>query len=38
MLGHTNIRQTQRYAKVMAESVHEEFSKVAEKLQNMSNP
>ena len=38
MLGHTNIRQTQRYAKVMAESVHEEFAKVAEKLQNMSNP
>jgi site-specific recombinase XerD len=38
MLGHTNIRQTQRYAKVMAESVHEEFYKVAEKLQNMSNP
>lgn len=38
MLGHTNIRQTQRYAKVMAESVHEEFAKVAEKLQKMSNP
>jgi integrase len=33
MLGHTNIRQTQRYAKVMAESVHEEFAKVAEKMQ-----
>lgn len=38
MLGHTNIRQTQRYAKVMAESVHEEFAKVAEKLQKISNP
>ena len=38
MLGHTNIRQTQRYAKVMAESVHEEFAKVAEKLQKKSNP
>jgi integrase len=38
MLGHTNIRQTQRYAKVMAESVHEEFAKVSEKLQNKSNP
>lgn len=25
MLGHTNITQTQRYAKVMAESVHEDF-------------
>ena len=35
MLGHTNIRQTQRYAKVLAESVHEDFDMVAEK---MSNP
>lgn len=25
MLGHTNITQTQRYAKVMAQSVHEDF-------------
>ena len=32
MLGHTNIRQTQRYAKVMAESVHEEFDRISEKL------
>lgn len=32
MLGHTNIRQTQRYAKVMAESVHEDFDMVAEKM------
>ena len=32
MLGHTNIRQTQRYAKVMAESVHEEFERISEKL------
>jgi integrase len=31
MLGHTNIRQTQRYAKVLAESVHEDFDKVAKK-------
>jgi integrase len=30
MLGHTNIRQTQRYAKVMAESVHEEFNRISE--------
>lgn len=29
MLGHTNITRTQRYAKVMAESVHEEFTKIA---------
>lgn len=35
MLGHTNIRQTQRYAKVLAESVHEDFDMVAAK---MSNP
>ena len=33
MLGHTNIRQTQRYAKVLAESVHEDFDMVAEKMQ-----
>ena len=33
MLGHTNIRQTQRYAKVLAESVHEDFDMVAAKLQ-----
>jgi hypothetical protein len=32
MLGHTNITQTQRYAKVLAESVHEDFDKVAEKM------
>lgn len=28
MLGHANIKQTQRYAKVLAESVHEEFDKI----------
>ena len=43
MLGHTNITQTQRYAKVLAESVHEEFDMIAEKLETkkrkrMSNP
>ena len=38
MLGHTNITQTQRYAKVLAESVHEDFDRVSEKLQNTSNP
>jgi site-specific recombinase XerD len=38
MLGHTNIRQTQRYAKVLAESVHEDFDMVASKFENMSNP
>ena len=32
MLGHTNITQTQRYAKVLAQSVHEEWNMIAEKL------
>lgn len=32
MLGHTSIKQTQRYAKVLAQSVHKDFEKVAEKL------
>lgn len=36
MLGHKNIRQTMRYAKVLAESVHEDFDMVAEKM--MFNP
>lgn len=42
MLGHTNITQTQRYAKVLAESVHEDFDMIAEKLETKkrkkSNP
>lgn len=42
MLGHTNIRQTQRYAKVMAESVHEDYDMIAEKMKGKkkttSNP
>ena len=43
MLGHTNITQTQRYAKVLAESVHEDFDMIAAKLETkkrkkMSNP
>jgi site-specific recombinase XerD len=32
MLGHTNIKQTQRYAKVLAESVHEDFDKIEQLL------
>ena len=32
MLGHTNITQTQRYAKVLVQSVHEDFDMIAEKL------
>lgn len=41
MLGHTNITQTQRYAKVLAQSVQNEYDMIAEKLapkKNMSNP
>jgi len=32
MLGHTNITQTQRYAKVLAQSVHEDFDMIAKKI------
>ena len=32
MLGHTNITQTQRYAKVLAQSVHDEYDMIAAKL------
>jgi len=32
MLGHKNISQTQRYAKVLAQSVHDDFDMIAEKL------
>ena len=32
MLGHTNITQTQRYAKVLAQSVYDDFSKIAAKM------
>lgn len=32
MLGHTNITQTQRYAKVVAQSVHEDFDLLAKSL------
>lgn len=34
MLGHTNIRQTQRYAKVLAQSVYDDFDIIAEKMKN----
>lgn len=30
MLGHTNITQTQKYAKVLAQSVHDDFDMIAE--------
>lgn len=32
MLGHTNITRTQRYAKVLAESVHSDFEMIARKM------
>ena len=32
MLGHTNIKTTLRYAKVLAESVHDDFMRMAQKL------
>ena len=32
MLGHTNITQTQRYAKVLAQSVHEDFDMITKKM------
>jgi site-specific recombinase XerD len=32
MVGHTNITQTQRYAKVLAEDVNAQYEKVAKKL------
>ena len=38
MLGHTNITQTQKYAKVMAQSVHDDFEMVAKKLEEQNNP
>ncbi len=34
MLGHTNITQTQRYAKIVAEDIHNDYRKVAEKLKS----
>lgn len=37
MLGHKDIRQTQRYAKVLAEDVHENFDKIEEKMKNKLN-
>jgi site-specific recombinase XerD len=33
MLGHTNITQTQRYAKTLAQSVYEDYELVREKWQ-----
>ena len=33
MLGHTNITQTQRYARVMAQAIHEDFDRVEKLIQ-----
>jgi site-specific recombinase XerD len=30
MMGHSNITQTQRYAKVLANDVYDDFEKIAE--------
>jgi integrase len=38
MLGHTNITQTQRYAKVLAESVQEDFDMFAAKMEKKKSP
>lgn len=37
MLGHTNIKQTERYAKVLAESVHEDFARMESLLNESKN-
>lgn len=34
MLGHTNITQTQRYAKVLAQSVHDDFDMIEAKMKH----
>lgn len=37
MLGHTNIKQTQRYAKVLAQSVYDDFDKIAQLLEQQKS-
>jgi hypothetical protein len=32
MLGHTNITQTQRYAKIVAADIHHDFERVANEM------
>jgi hypothetical protein len=34
MLGHTNITQTQRYAKIVAADIHDDFERIAEEMKN----
>ena len=38
MLGHKNIQQTQRYAKVLAKDVHDDFDMIEKKMKKKSNP
>lgn len=38
MLGHTNITQTQRYAKIVASDIHADFDRVAEEMKKKLNP
>jgi hypothetical protein len=33
MVGHSNIRQTQRYAKVLPKAVYDDFERVAAKME-----
>ena len=34
MLGHTNITQTQRYAKIVAADIHDDFERIGEKMKD----
>ena len=38
MLGHTNITQTQRYAKIVAADIHDDFERIAEEMKIKLNP
>jgi site-specific recombinase XerD len=38
MLGHTDIKMTQRYAEVLAKDVYNDYDKAAEKLTAMESP
>lgn len=38
MLGHTNITQTQRYAKIVAADIHDDFDRIAEEMKNKVKP
>jgi site-specific recombinase XerD len=33
MLGHTTVKQTERYAKVLATNIYDEYDKVAKKIE-----